>query len=304
MAMKIKEETVTPAIAEDWLTKNWRNRMLRPAHISRLARDMKAGRWVLNGEAIRFDTSGKLIDGQHRLLACMEAGAAFVSLVMYDCPPGVQGSLVGAVPRSFADELKMNGHAHTVLLSSSAKCCAVFDAFGHWEPQFTREITYFEQQDAFRKHEEKILSAAHYAVERYHRSPQRHDRIGVTQLSSMLVHFREHNREVADWFVDKAYSGAMIDEKEPIFLLRRVFAPRDPHRRLSHARRWAFTIRAFNWTLEGRKMSRLYWRAGGMTPEPFPRIGDVWDDPEEKDVEAPTSAKKTKRRKSSASGVK
>jgi len=59
--------TITPEIAIKMLSKNTSNRPLNQKHIAFLVRDIKAGRWKLNGDAIRFGENA-LLDGQHRLL--------------------------------------------------------------------------------------------------------------------------------------------------------------------------------------------------------------------------------------------
>lgn len=64
----------TPATAREILRDlNPRNRKLRDVLVERYAADMAAGDWLVNGETIKFDTSGALIDGQHRLAAVVRA---------------------------------------------------------------------------------------------------------------------------------------------------------------------------------------------------------------------------------------
>ena len=61
-------------------TGNYRSMNLRIAKT--YAEDMKAGKWVLNGEPIVFDQNGKLKDGQHRLMAVTIADAVVPFLVV------------------------------------------------------------------------------------------------------------------------------------------------------------------------------------------------------------------------------
>jgi hypothetical protein len=49
--------------------------------IAGYAEAMRAGGWILNGMPIIFDQDGRLVDGESRLLACIEADAPFESLV-------------------------------------------------------------------------------------------------------------------------------------------------------------------------------------------------------------------------------
>lgn len=74
-------ETITPQIAQMYLTHNVINRKKSDKTIDTYAIDMKEGRWRLNGDAIRFSKSGNLLDGQHRLMACLKAGVPFNTYV-------------------------------------------------------------------------------------------------------------------------------------------------------------------------------------------------------------------------------
>ena len=80
--------TVTPEMAKKWLESNFeRNRIIDKHRIEFLADQMRRGMWRTTGNAIQFDTEGKLQDGQHRLLACVAAGVPFKTLVVYNVPP-------------------------------------------------------------------------------------------------------------------------------------------------------------------------------------------------------------------------
>ncbi len=78
-------EAITPRIASSYLELNHSNRPLRQAHIKSLAFDMINGDWQLTHQGIAFDTTGRLIDGQHRLHAIIEAGVPIQILVTRGC---------------------------------------------------------------------------------------------------------------------------------------------------------------------------------------------------------------------------
>lgn len=74
--------TVTPEMAEEWLRLSGGNRRIQPAVVQKYGRDMEAGRWELNGEPIVFHRSGHLVEGHHRLWACLTFGAPFTTAVV------------------------------------------------------------------------------------------------------------------------------------------------------------------------------------------------------------------------------
>lgn len=62
---EIKSETVTitPSVAQAWLSMNANNRKRQPRFVRQYARDMKDGGWRLTGDSIKFDVNNRLIDG-------------------------------------------------------------------------------------------------------------------------------------------------------------------------------------------------------------------------------------------------
>lgn len=82
--MDVRIETITPAKAKEYLSHNMVNRLLNKARVDAYARTMKSGNWQLNGEAIRFNKNGELIDGQHRLNAIIKAGIPVSIVIMTD----------------------------------------------------------------------------------------------------------------------------------------------------------------------------------------------------------------------------
>src|SRR4051812_13609663 len=64
---------VDPGLAEEWLDHNDNNRSIRDRKVAAFKRDLLAGNWRNIGDPIRFDTNGKLVDGQHRLMALIHA---------------------------------------------------------------------------------------------------------------------------------------------------------------------------------------------------------------------------------------
>lgn len=113
--------TVTPEIARAWLDKNHRNRKASTGHVDAMARDMKNGDWRVTGDAIRFDDADNLIDGQHRLMACIKAGVPFTTFVMYGLPAYVQTSIDIGKSRSASDYLTMNGLHNAMHVQAAAR---------------------------------------------------------------------------------------------------------------------------------------------------------------------------------------
>lgn len=86
-SIRTEVKTITPKWAMEILDKhNPVNRSVSEQTVQSYANDMKAGRWVLNHQGIAFDENGNLVDGQHRLWACVFAECSFECMVTTGLP--------------------------------------------------------------------------------------------------------------------------------------------------------------------------------------------------------------------------
>lgn len=107
--ISVKMELITPEIATEYLTHNKNNRRMKDGAIRKYCADMENGRWIYNGDVIRFDTNGDLRDGQHRLTAIVRTGVAQPYVVIRGLAPETFKTMDTGVPRSFGDKLKEKG---------------------------------------------------------------------------------------------------------------------------------------------------------------------------------------------------
>jgi hypothetical protein len=161
--------TITPEIARSMLDQNSNNRNVKKASVEAYARAMEDGRWLLTGDAIRFDVDKKLLDGQHRLLACIRANTPFRTIVIYNLPKEAGLTIDTNIPRRAADVLTMAGHRSTTTLAAAARALLIartqqtFSRASGYNRSFAR-VTNQEIVDVIDKH--PLLPAA---VARIHR---------------------------------------------------------------------------------------------------------------------------------------
>lgn len=107
--MQANFQTITPAIAQQMLAANTSNRILRKHHVVDLARDMCRGRYQVNGDSIRFDVNGVLLDGQHRLSAIVESETDQHMLVITGLAPETMRTIDSGIKRNNGDRLSLEG---------------------------------------------------------------------------------------------------------------------------------------------------------------------------------------------------
>lgn len=111
---------ITPEQAKTMLAWNKNNRSLKSTLVERLARDMQAGQWQYTGEPIIF-SNDRLLDGQHRLHACVDANLPFVSNVTFGVDDAAWSYIDCGVARSPGDVFKMHGVANANDMAAATK---------------------------------------------------------------------------------------------------------------------------------------------------------------------------------------
>ncbi|WP_030795548.1 hypothetical protein [Streptomyces sp. NRRL S-920] len=82
-----------PQLASRVLRRNTKNRNVRAATVEDYVRDIQANTWPLNGEAIKVDVQGNVLDGQHRLHAVVKANEPVTTFIVGGLPPETQATM-------------------------------------------------------------------------------------------------------------------------------------------------------------------------------------------------------------------
>jgi hypothetical protein len=126
--LNVEVVTITPEMAAEILEMNENNRPLRKLMVKKYASDMREGRWALNGEAIQMNGT-RLLNGQHRLEACIEANVPFTTLLVR----GVDSSLFSTFDqhgkRTGGDVLAIMGVKDHNVVASASRLTAAFQMF-------------------------------------------------------------------------------------------------------------------------------------------------------------------------------
>lgn len=85
--MQVVIETITPAKAVEYLKTSLGNRPISDSRVNDYAECLKNGKWLSNGETVKFDDGGHLMDGHHRLLAIEQAGIPLQTVVCRGIQP-------------------------------------------------------------------------------------------------------------------------------------------------------------------------------------------------------------------------
>jgi hypothetical protein len=211
---QVEAVTITPAMASDWLKNTAKNRKAYKTHVGRLANEMVRGNWQLNGETIKFDTFGRLVDGQHRLLAVIEASQP---VTMHVCSNLATDSDVFAtidvgMKRTAQSVLRMEGVKNAGIVASA--------------------IAFMEQTDSKSTDAVKISNTA--TLQAYNQEPEKWDKVAHAAANDEVARLIRRPtfclwfydaldicETAANGFAEMFKTGANLSLHHPVLTLRR-----------------------------------------------------------------------------------
>lgn len=252
--------TITPEHALDILenAKNMNFRSLRSGYAAQLAAQMSAGAWHLNGEAIKFDESGILVDGQHRLKACVLSGVPLRTWLVRGVPRDAEMDMGHA--RLTHDRLTAQGEVDSRSLGAALAALMMIET---GKREFRGGSQSYQQQ---------ILGclARHPRIREFVslRKPFGiFDRPSV--FPALYYCFDAADRLKAKHFMGQLSDGVNVQVGAPVLVLRNMLLKmRVSRRKMDVLTTLAVTIKAWNHELAGREVRYIAWKA----IEDFPQI--------------------------------
>ncbi len=263
--MTITEKLITPILAEHFLTKNTENRRITQSNVDFLTDQMKKGLYKENtGETIKFSKTGKLIDGQHRLLAIVKSGKSFKFTIAEDLEDTVFHVLDTGKTRNTGDVLSIQGFKYANILAGAVKFILSIEqniSTKLGQKKYPNEliIKYIDKNPDM----EDICSIAQTNIYSNFRVLSPSTIAGLYKL--MLS--KGHSDEVVSNFFEKYSTGLGIGPTSPIYLLRSRFIEDSINKsKLKTIDKIALLIYTFNLYIKGRVVGTL------KIPNEFPKI--------------------------------
>lgn len=261
-------EHITPDDALEYLKVNEGNRGIKTRKLTAFIRDMKSRDWLWNGETIKFDRDGKLIDGQHRLKAIVESGQPQWMLVVYNVERDAQSTIDTGTARTFGDTLRMRGYRDANLLAGTARMLWLWET-GERNFRSSRHTPSIAELSRVIEEHPKLPDLARKA-----RILTQNTVLTPSVCGLTMYLLSELNSDDAEDFFTKLRTGADLPEDHPVLALRRALE------RLSGTSRGntaymldmqiAYVFKAWNRYRAGLPVKFLRFAPGGSSPEPFP----------------------------------
>lgn len=262
--------TVTPKLAIQWLKTNKKNRPTSGVTVTRYAIDIAANKWILTGDAIRFNGNGALIDGQHRLRAVIKANKSIPCLVIRNVPGAAFDVLDTGKNRNYRDTLVLYGAGNSHGFASAVAWAArlsLYPAMGVHVLRgglSNRDVHEYWERHKDIENSEKFGKLARYVL-------------GSEGMSAGL-HYLFHliDPALADTYMLALAEGESLNREHPAFHIRdRMIKNRVSKTKLPRKDVAAMIIKGWNVLRTGKgecARQAITWVGKGPSAENFPQI--------------------------------
>lgn len=269
---------ITPELAVSWLALNIdNNRNVRKGRINGYVRDIQSDRWVVTGEAIKFDTAGRLIDGQNRCQAIVAAGKGAWVLVVRGISEDALVVLDSGSARNTGDMLVITGLADRADAKDVGAIARLYSAYLAGDVKHAASnlggssgLTKSEMADA-------VLSIPNIEfAARHARVMYRYLRLPVSALGVAFLEFSKIDADDTADFFNRIRDGIQNGPGDPFLTLsRRVFndLQAGASRRILPGQALFYLFRTWNAFRAGESLVKLQVGSpqAGFTPIPGPK---------------------------------
>ena len=281
---------LTPEMARGYLQSNTRNRPLRQSHVTKLAREIAAKRWVYNGESIKFSRDGTLVDGQHRLHAVIRAGVAIETEVVTDLETASFYTIDSGLRRKTADYLSLDhGIVNSFIVANAGRMIVNYLTGRRISEgaQPSEVMSFLERGDNMKEIEELCREAK--GGKSTHFIPY------GTVAAVAWLGGQGHGLDKAYEFVHGLVTGINLSEGDPRYALRNIFlGVKSGGRTRDYQWSMACTTSAWNAFVRGQQLHRLSprrsstggWKVYKIDGAPMPSDTTYITEHEEENSEA------------------
>ncbi len=245
--IQVALEVINPVTAKKYLQMSAGNRSPRKRNVDAYVKSMLEKQWHLTGQPLIFNENDILIDGHHRLMACIEANTDFPTLVVRNVRKSGLTSIDIGGKRSVGDQLAFidNNYTSTNIVAS------VYRRIYGYKNKHVKVLLSEREMVNYIEESKGIYcdSALYQAANK--------QRMNGCVIATAAFILKDSNAPKTDEFFHKLITGEMLSIGDPIYTLRtRLIMESKRH---VDAHNWIVSsvIRAYNYWISGKRMDKI-----------------------------------------------
>lgn len=259
---------------------NTHNRKMKDSNKT-IATEINAGQWVVNGETIKFDWNGVLVDGQHRLSACILANKPIVTGIVHGLDPAAFTTVDTGVGRSLADILHTEGFTNVNILGGVIRIINKINKGAHTigrsqsnsRTKSHNRTTNAEGLKYAYKHREALYDLMSKAYKIYYKQNKYLRLMAIKDISAFLYLLAGKSYNVQEQHIGymMRVCGVIVDPDSGVNWLYRRLVKTKETGESSLSREWLtyMIIKTWNNYIDGDAKVRGYKYVSGKMPKPL-----------------------------------
>jgi hypothetical protein len=262
-------EEVTPAKAKQWMKLSKHNRKISKTRVALYRRQIEEKKWGLTGEPIIFNAKGHLVDGQHRLMACIEADTPFLTSVVRGVAAGMQNLMGQGQARSAAQVLQMNGMAYYAEFPAALRALhkvEYAEEHGCWPSPNAHNYMALTNPEILKLSGDESMAKM---IATLKKSDARAFLKPVSLFVGVFHHLNSRNEARAKKFLEGLINGSDLEKNSPVLKLRNLLIKAANTTATRRTAPWkvAITLKAWNLWLSGLSTRVLQVRENEEWPK-------------------------------------
>ena len=247
---------ITPEIATALMSENVSNRPLNRARVRIYIDAMKRGQWKLSGESIKRamdPQTGKkrLIDGQHRLQACIESGVPFPTVLVDELDDDVFSVIDRGKTRTVNDIMHIAGVGNFKHVAPAIRLILTLEANNNI---MNSELLQCVTPDDVLRYVENNIDSVEWAQPIGRSVDKAVGGIRSSWILFLLLAEKVRDRSEVEAFAESVRTGVGLSDGDVCLALRNWLTRASNYKRSATIENAATFIKAFNAFVEGREV--------------------------------------------------
>jgi hypothetical protein len=263
MTVTFEYTNLTVELAGELLANNTGNRPFKKNAIKKYVADILAGRWHFTAEPVKVDPEGRLLDGQNRCVAVIQASeqkgepVSIPILLVRGLEANAQDYMDSGTGRSIGDQLARRGAKDYAVAAAASRLCIQYD--NGWlssaeAPTHSQAIEFYD------------MNAENLQIFVTHARSNNYSAVTPSTLAAgaFLIHRVIGDYEEVMDFISMIKEGVGLGAGDPVLAFRnRLQQARNDKERVDNTTALSMMLRCWNARRAGQTMEKFPIRVRG-----------------------------------------
>lgn len=266
VSLKTEIRDISPKEAVEMLKLNTANRKINENHVDFLVKEMFTGNWMFDGQPIRLNDKGRVLDGQHRLNAVIKYGKPIKFLIIKGVDTEAFKVMDSGRSRTSGDVLGIKGYKNANVLSAAAKLILAHE-YGSQTDRIRKGFKQASNTDILKFIEDnpRLDEGSNQGLTLYRKFNKA---LTSSQVLGLKFITDKINIEDSDTFWTNLCMGINLLDKDPIRLLREIImADKISIKKMPYSHKKHLIFKVWNLFRRKKPVSNLYVRKTETLPE-------------------------------------